>query len=574
MNYLLKTKLDISKALKFLLIIVFWILIPHATFANEQIGLFDATYVINADGTVSVTEKIIYNFDNEQRHGYIRDIDYQKVNEDGKKFNINITDISVIDELGKTYKYTTTKNDNYYSIKIGDLNKTITGIHTYVIKYKMHGALTYFSDHDEFYWTVTGDQQETPIIKTTAHVILPAINETTGIRNTCFTGVINSETSACTSTQHQNIIDFQANTQLNPRETITIGVAFPSGYVDILEPQSAHENIFIKIVSLLVTILVPIASLYWYIIYPIKVFIKWQKDAKNNSRARITSAWFDPPKDEFSNAYTPAETGTLIDKTVDIKDITATIIHLCQRGFLKLKETSKNKYTFIKCIESGISTNLKPFEKTLLSGIFAKGDETTLDSLKNSTAFYQIINSFNTQVLETLVTNKLFVENPKRIVDHYDGITALAVLTVNIPLFILAAFFARKSALRSDIGVEKFGEAKSLKNFLVSQDAQLDFQAKNQMFFEKLLAYATAFGVEDIWAKRFADLQFSKPDWYDGDDFNVASFGALAKAINNNIQVTSRAGSTSSHSTSGFSSGFSHGHVGGGGGSHSGGRSW
>jgi hypothetical protein len=60
-------------------------------------------------------------------------------------------------------------------------------------------------------------------------------------------------------------------------------------------------------------------------------------------------------------------------------------------------------------------------------------------------------------------------------------------------------------------GSEQAAVARSLRNFLTSQDKKLAFQAKNQMMFEKLLPFAVAFGVEGIWAKRFKDLDSKIP---------------------------------------------------------------
>ena len=107
----------------------------------------------------------------------------------------------------------------------------------------------------------------------------------------------------------------------------------------------------------------------------------------------------------------------------------------------------------------------------------------------------------------------------------------------------------------------------SLKNFLSSQNDQIDFQAKEMMFFEKLLPYATAFGVDDIWIKRFKNIYGANPEWYQGND--LTSLVLLNKAVSNSYRISTYKG----RSSSGFSSGFSGGHSGGGGGG-GGGGSW
>jgi len=60
-----------------------------------------------------------------------------KIYQDGKLANIA--------ELNKD-----DSNNNYF-IKIGKKNKVISGIHEYIIKYKVDGSLRYFNDYDEIY---------------------------------------------------------------------------------------------------------------------------------------------------------------------------------------------------------------------------------------------------------------------------------------------------------------------------------------------------------------------------------------------------------------------------------------
>jgi len=135
-------------------------------------------------------------------------------------------------------------------------------------------------------------------------------------------------------------------------------------------------------------------------------------------------------------------------------------------------------------------------------------------------------------------------------------------------VYLIASSIERKL---TDAGIQAYSEAKSLKNFLSSQKEQLEFQAKTQVFFEKLLPYATAFGVEKIWAERFKGITLQKPDWYEGD-FNTMQFAVITSAINKS--VTRSVANMTRSSSSGFSSGSSGGGFSGGGGGGGGGGSW
>ena len=78
---------------------------------------------------------------------------------------------------------------------------------------------------------------------------------------------------------------------------------------------------------------------------------------------------------EAPDGLTPAEVGTLVDERVDLRDISATIIDLAVRGYLKIEEigsdswfSSGSDYRFIKLKEP---EGLKNFEQSLYDQIFA-----------------------------------------------------------------------------------------------------------------------------------------------------------------------------------------------------------
>jgi uncharacterized membrane protein YgcG len=89
-------------------------------------------------------------------------------------------------------------------------------------------------------------------------------------------------------------------------------------------------------------------------------------------------------------------------------------------------------------------------------------------------------------------------------------------------------------------------------------------------FFEKLLPFAVAMGVEKTWSNAFKDIYNQPPEWY-GGNWSTFSTAALAKSISTTNTAT--AASFSSPSSSG-GSGFSGGGGSGGGGGGGGGGGW
>ncbi len=155
-------------------------------------------------------------------------------------------------------------------------------------------------------------------------------------------------------------------------------------------------------------------------------------------------------------------------------------------------------------------------------------------------------------------------------------LATLGLFTGSFLLALAAFVFGRNLPRKTIEGVKAKNVAFSLRNFLKSQKRQLAFQADKQMMFEKLLPYAIVFGVERIWARRFADLDLKPPQWY--QTYDQRSFNSVVFINSLNSSLSSFRSSvvpppTSTTSTRGFSSGFGGGFSGGGGGG-GGGGSW
>ena len=87
------------KAFIVTLLCIVVIVIPSFAQTNnsgERIADFQQSTVINTDGTIDITEKIVYDFGNEQRHGIFRKIPYTKLNKEGKSIVIVTHDTSLV----------------------------------------------------------------------------------------------------------------------------------------------------------------------------------------------------------------------------------------------------------------------------------------------------------------------------------------------------------------------------------------------------------------------------------------------------------------------------------------------
>jgi hypothetical protein len=398
---------------------------------------------------------------------------------------------------------------------------------------------------------------------------LPTVTDES-IQAKCFVGSSGSSAEACLVSTGPQQIRLLVPGGLKPYEGVTSAAVFSKGFVDVLEPEKyypVHPVIIAGIV---------IAGLLWYVVLPLHLANKWRKEKNRiKKQERVVAAWFSPPKHKDGTDFTPAETALLVDKKLDNTKITATIISLAQKGFLEIFIDTKEKVSFTSLKNHSEMSGLKDFEKEIFTGLFtdpeSAHDIVTEGSLKVSNEFYKNAQSFKKKLSKSLVKEGLFEKELISTEQSGTGLGMFALFTLNIFLAIVSFFFLRKNVKITEKGIEKYSEAKSLENFLVSQDEKLDFQAEKQMFFEKLLPYASAFGVEDVWIERFKEFNVANPEWIKGDVANVYVISRISDSINSTVKTAT----TPTSSSSGFSSGYSGGggSVGGGGGG-GGGGSW
>lgn len=554
---------------KKILALIFYFIVTSGVHAAEQIDRYDVDATVRSDGTVAVVETIAYDFGTDERHGIFRTLPVIKTNEENKKFEVAVTGLEVSDPLGTSYTFVQSRDGDDLELKIGDPDKTITGKHTYIIRYTLGGALTYFEDHDEFYWNAFGTNWPTSISEGTFRVTLPENIPVEDVQMECFTGSYGASDVGCSGAYENGTVVFTLTSPLSAYEGLTAVVGFPKGMVAVLEPQEVISFWSTQIGKIVLVVLAIIGFL-WYVVAPFLVVRYWWKNGRDPKPAMgVTSAWFSPPKNKQLRPLTPVETGGLVDEQVDLRDIYASIVDLARRGYIKIVEKDK-KFTLEKVKDWKGDGELEPFEVELLDGLMGSKESVKFEDAN----LYETNRKVSGTVYESLVKQGFFPSNPQTIRNGAYLVAVIGLFTFNLFLGVIAFIFGKNLPRKTPFGAQGAAIGMSLKNFLSSQERHMKFQAKNQMFFEKLLPYAIAFGVEDVWAKRFADIKMTSPDWYESSSgrFNSVAFvNSLDRGYSSGF--TPRSTGTSS---SGFRSGFSSGGGGfsGGGGGGGGGGSW
>jgi len=538
---------------------------------GEHIKVFESNIDINEDGSINVKETIVYDFNRITRHGIYRDIPYIRTNQDGQKYKLDFDNFQVIDEYDNDYIFKKLSSGEKINLKIGDPNHTITGVHTYIISYQVKGALTYFSDHDELYWNITGSDWQVPIALYTAAVSWPQKLQEDEIKATCYTGVFGSTQSDCNQSYSEGKILVTSSGNLAAGEGATLVVSFPKGIATVLEPEK-YVPFWQTWAGKLVGLALGLLAVMWYIGAPIYIIYRWFKYGRDPKPIiGVATAWYDPPKIPGGKRFlTPGEVGTLGDETVDMKDISSTIVDLARRGYLIIDERKKGDFWLIRSsFPKKGDGGLLQYERKLIDGFFGSKKEIRL---KDQHLFNEV-QDVTSSLYEDVVKIGLFPKNPQTIRTIYYVIAGVALFTGNFMLALISFIFGRVMPRKTQEGAETFAVAKSLKNFLTSQQRQLEFQASKQMMFERLLPYAVAFGVERVWAKRFKDIDLKAPDWYRGYSSNTFNSYIFVNSLNSSMK-SFQVAATPTRSSSGFSSGFGGGGFSGGGGGGGGGGSW
>ena len=136
-------------------------------------------------------------------------------------------------------------------------------------------------------------------------------------------------------------------------------------------------------------------------------------------------------------------------------------------------------------------------------------------------------------------------------------------------IFALAGFCDKKTDWFADLQARVKGYAEFLRT---AEKDQMDTLAdKDPGYFYRNLAFAFALGVTAVYAKRFASMAGTDPDWYSSDIHSFGSSGTT-RMVDSVSSMANSIGSTMSSSPSSGSGGGSF--SGGGGGGGSGGGSW
>jgi len=569
-----------KKIFAILLSTIYCLLSIQVATATWWIDSYNTRIEVQENSTLLITETIEANFSEEAHHGIYRIIPNYITKEDGTLEKLRLKLISITDGEGNKYNYSTSSTPKAVQYKIGSPETLIQTPKTYIITYQVSNGLLYFDDHNEVYWDSIGTAWETNIKNATTTIILPetlTINDE--IDAICYAGSLGSNEQSCSYTQtNTNQIDFKTTDTLSPYQGFTIAVSFPLGHT------TPPSSILWVINDYWPVIIVPIVFII--------LFIQWKNHGKNKRTHTIVPI-YEPPHE-----MSPIEVAIILDGRADNRDISAVMIDLAVRGFIKIEEVEEKKLGLFNKKDYRLhrtnpndEKSLKDFEKELLGRIFGKQKSTRVSTLKNK--FHTHLEILKRKMVDSAMEKKLFEKRPETVKSRYAfkgmGITILGFFIVPFINLFNAAFALGISIIISGILVIVFGyympkktdEGQRLYEKVLGLRMYIETAEKDRIkfherreHFEKLLPYAMIFKQTNHWAKQFEDIYKEPPDWYESNMWLTEGFmlSGLINSLDNATSAMNSAMSSMPNDSGG--SGFGGGGSVGGGSGGGGGGSW
>jgi uncharacterized membrane protein len=451
---------------------------------------------------------------------------------------------------------------------------------TVVLRYRATNGLRFFEDHDELYWNVTGDEWDVGLGAATARIELPAGAE--GIRAIAFNGAYGSTRQEANVETSGTTVRIAMPHALGFHEGLTAVVGWNKGVV--VEPPAAARA-------------AEAVSSNWPLAIPVPVFLLafliWRRRGRDPRRLPIAVQYEPPP------GLSPAEAGTLLDNSADLRDITATLVDLAVRGYLKIEEYEENKlfgllsgrgYALRQLDPPAGAPELAPHEQRMLDGIFRRhGTRVELSDLKEE--FYTELPGIKSGIFDRLLGRGFYHARPDKVRTHWmvagvllgaliaigGGAMAAGFLMTPVPFIVAGVvvagvllWFSLVMPARTEAGARALEQVLGFEEFLrrVESENLKRIIIGHPELFDRYLPFAMAFGVERRWARAFEGIYTQPPTWYVGPSmthFNVNSFSASLAHLSTTAGSTLTSSPRSS-SGSGFGGGGSSGGGGGGGG--------
>lgn len=461
-------------------------------------------------------------------------------------------------------------------LKIGDPDRYVSGRQEYAISYIVQNGILSGKKVDELYWNLIGDQWEVPIDESGFSLSIPSNIRADDCSFEIRTGGYGSTEQASSASWEGNTLRGQSLVPLGHGQGMTLAFRFPKGRVAPF-PQYRLWFYHGKFA------LLPLIMLASFI-------AAWMRYGRDKKLADMVA--YLPPKGVDS-----AMAGFAIDLRTHLRDMLSIIPFLGAQKYLRIDHEevkglfAKDSITFTKLKE--LPANAPSHQQVFFDGLFKSGSTVSLEDLKNK--FYLTLNATRVAVGNSIMQSDYFTKTSKRLYWNSFWVIGLAglvnsvfcfisgrlfFLVLTIVLTILLMVLAYLLLKRSQRGDALYGEIRGLRKFIrLAEKDRIAFLVKEDPgYFDKMLPYAVAFDLADVWCEKFKDIPIAPPEWIHSSSphfytssgaFNPMRFNETLSSSLSDMRTVMSSQPSSSHSSGGSGGGgsFSGGGFGGGGGS-------
>jgi len=529
-------------------VLVLWLAFPVTAHAQEKSLVwerFDVDIEVRGDGAFDVAEHQTIRFTNGSFTAGYRDIpihyysyldNWEVVDGDGNIYR---------QAMGGEERYTFVVNQSGGSYVIEwYFPPTANTTETYTLRYTVHDGLRYYDGGDQVWWKAIYANRSFPVLGGQVRVIVP---QSANIQqwSAYINGADARDSAAASLLNGGQAIVYNLDRTLNPGEEFEVRVEFTPNVVDgtVQSWQAAADTeaaqreaqlVFRRQWGPVVTLLLCVLGLLFTFGGPAGVYLLWYRRGRDKTVEQVAEYLPEPP-----TSLAPGMAGTLLDESVDMQDIVATMVDLARRKAISITQVReegffRDSWDFIYRRERE-DVKLLPYEEKLLKGLFGAKDEVKLSDLKNK--FYTKIDGIKRSVYEAVVKDGYFPTNPNKVRATYAVLGVLAMVAAvligiggaiavaslsefgwapglglgvaAVALIAMAYFMPRKT----DRGAEEAARWRAFKTYLRDIKKYADLDAQKEIW-DRFLPYAIAFGVDKEYIGQFEGVNAPAPGWY------------------------------------------------------------
>ena len=491
-----------------LLILLFLFSIFRQSFSQEGfvIDQYDITINLDQAGFFDVNERIKVTF-SEERRGIFREIP-TSYRVEGKEKRIDLSNIEVLED---PFKVQHSRAETV--IRIGDPDQYIRGEKTYEIRYRVFDAFLFDSAGAEFYWNYIGMDWKVPIASAHLELIVPNVASSYLENFQAYAGSMGSQSQEkIISNLQENKISIETTEPLRPGEGVTMAVKYPPGVIEKYERPKVIDRYYL------------IPAVFFALLFGF-----WSRKGKQESLI-VDDLMTYPPE-----GLSASEVGALVDDRINDRDIIALIPEWGAMGYIKVKAVEqeyghKSDDLYIEKLND-LPQDAPLYQSTFFSALFENSDFAFLSDFKYkfTSTWLQI-----KKELTSLMRRPEFYDMSYHGLFHRGGMIAIFIASlvvgvvfmaalklfitgiITVGIGILALYIHFSTPRKTRVGAELQAKLKSFRQFLreMPSDQVQQLVDNDPHYFENMLPFAVAFGLDKSFTKQFSQYRDQSPFWF------------------------------------------------------------